>query len=59
VSLGLPAAPLYARTLLVLSLCEQLLQAFTVAFRALTLLDGRQEGHPACKKWGMVEVVTG
>jgi len=30
-----------------------------VAFSALTLLVGRQEGHPACKKWGMVEVVTG
>ena len=27
---------------------------------ALTLLVGRQEGHPACKKqWGMVEVGTG
>jgi len=25
----------------------------------LTLLVGRQEGHPACKKWGMVEVDTG
>jgi len=23
-----------------------------VAFSALTLLLGRQEGHPACKKWG-------
>jgi len=23
-----------------------------VAFGALTLLVGRQEGHPACKKWG-------
>ena len=23
-----------------------------VAFSALTLLVGRQEGHPACKKWG-------
>jgi len=22
----------------------------------LTLLAGWQEGHPACKKWGMVEV---
>jgi len=22
-----------------------------VAFSALTLLVGRQEGHPACKKW--------
>jgi len=29
-----------------------------VAFSALTLLVGRQEGHPACKKWGMVEVGT-
>ena len=25
-----------------------------VAFSALTLLVGRQEGHPACEKWGMV-----
>jgi len=29
------------------------------AFSALTLLVGRQEGHPARKKWGMVEVGTG
>jgi len=29
------------------------------AFSALTLLVGWQEGHPACKKWGMVEVGTG
>jgi len=30
------------------------------AFSALTLLVGRQEGHPACKKYGrMVEVSTG
>ena len=29
-----------------------------LAFIALTLLIGRQEGHPACKKW-MVEVGTG
>jgi len=29
-------------------------------FNALTLLVGRQEGHPACKKYGeMVEVGTG
>jgi len=28
------------------------------AFSALTLLAGRQEGHPVCKKWGMVEVGT-
>ena len=27
-----------------------------VAFSALTLVVGRKEGHPACKKWGMVEV---
>jgi len=25
---------------------------FIVAFSALTLLVGRQVGHPACKKWG-------
>jgi len=30
-----------------------------IAFSALTLLVGWQEGHPACKKWGMVEVGTG
>ena len=30
-----------------------------VAFSALTPLFGRQEGHPACKKLGMVEVSTG
>jgi len=30
-----------------------------VAFSALTLLVGRQEGHPACKNAGMVEVGTG
>jgi len=29
------------------------------AFSALALLVGRQEGHPACKKRGMVEVGTG
>jgi len=30
-----------------------------VALSALTLLVGRQEGHPACKKYGgMVEVGT-
>jgi len=26
------------------------LHAFIIAFSALTLLVGRQEGHPACKK---------
>ena len=30
-----------------------------VAFSALTLLVGWQEGHPACKNGGMVEVGTG
>jgi len=30
-----------------------------VAFSALTLLVGRQEGHLAWKKWGMMEVGTG
>ena len=32
-----------------------------VAFRALTLLVGRQEGHPACKKtewWGAGMVIS-
>jgi len=33
--------------------------SWQVAFSALTLLVGLQEGHPACKKWGgMVEVGT-
>jgi len=31
----------------------------SIAFSALTLLVGRQEGHPICKKWAMVEVGTG
>ena len=30
-----------------------------VTVSALTLLVGWQEGHPACKKWGIVEVGTG
>ena len=30
-----------------------------VSFSALTLLVGWQEGHPACKQWGMVEVGIG
>jgi len=28
------------------------LMRMLVAFSALTLLVGRQEGHPACNKWG-------
>jgi len=35
-----------------------MLPSVLVAFSALTLLVGRQEGHPACKKWGMVEAGT-
>jgi len=27
-----------------------------MAFSALKLLVGRQEGHPTCKKWGMLEM---
>ena len=30
-----------------------------IAFSALTLFVGWQEGHPACKKLEMVEVGTG
>jgi len=41
---------------------EELYFCFTAsktAFSALMLLVGRQEGHPACKKYGgMVEVGT-
>ena len=34
--------------------CASCLQCFdTIGWAA------RQEGHPACKKWGMVEVGTG
>jgi len=29
------------------------------AFSALALLVGWQEGHLACKKWGMVQVGSG
>jgi len=37
-----------------------LIEINALAFSALTLLVGRQEGHPARKKvWGMVEVGTG
>jgi len=30
----------------------EILNIFRVAFSALALLVGRQEGHPACKKYG-------
>jgi len=29
------------------------------AFSALALLVGQQEGHPACKKWVMMEMGIG
>ena len=38
----------------------QVINTTTVAFSALTLLVGRQEGHPACKKteqWGAGMVI--
>jgi len=38
---------------------EIVLLTYLLAFSALTLLVGRQKGHPACKKWGMMEVGTG
>ena len=31
---------------------------FVFDFSGLTLLAGQQEGHPACKKRGVVEVGT-
>jgi len=43
---GCPGSKAVKRSLLLLLL---LLYTLT-AFRALTLLVGRQEGHPACKK---------
>jgi len=38
---------------------DEVLTWLSFAFSALTPLVGRQEGHPSCKKWGMVEVGTG
>ena len=40
--------------------CSTLIEAIIFAFSALTLLVGRQEGHPACKKtewWGAGVVI--
>jgi len=46
--------PLYTLvTLGFLQYCQQ----WRFAFDALTLLVGRQEGHPACKKWWGAGVV--
>jgi len=37
--------------------CKIIVQLVSLAFSALTLLVGWQEGHPACKKpWGVVGV---
>ena len=41
-------------------ICIAMWPVVTVAFSALTLLVGRQEGHPACKKtewWGAGMVI--
>jgi len=40
-------------------ICKVLQGKVLVAFSTLTLLVGWQEGHPACKKMGMVEVGSG
>ena len=43
-----------------LKIIKLLVSNFFVAFSALTLLVGRQEGHPACKKtewWGAGVVI--
>jgi len=66
-----PCAPLLAKFVFhhrdsvaqkhILEVCDFLtLVYYNFAFSALMLLVGRQEGHPACKKYGgMVEVGTG
>ena len=46
--------------ILCMTLCLQCLCRQCSAFSALTLLVGRQEGHPACKKlewWGTGMVI--
>ena len=48
-----------AITLLVTSQVKLFAICIFCCFSALTLLVGRQEGHPACKKMGVVEVGTG
>jgi len=47
------------RNVLLVSLGTLLLVSLMIAFGALTLLVGRQEGHPACKKteWWVARVV--
>jgi len=52
----------YCLVSLMVSLIEETIKKLfhdkVYAFSALTLLVGRQEGHPACKKWGVMEVGT-
>jgi len=38
--------------LLMIKRTKRCLENSLIAFSALTLLAGRQEGHPACKKYG-------
>jgi len=40
----------FEQTFTILTACAFLHIIFALAFSALTLLVGRQEGHPACKK---------
>jgi len=52
---GCPGSKAIKRSLLLLLYCGSV-----VSFSALTLLVGRQEGHPACKKlewWGAGMVI--
>jgi len=42
--------PLLAITLVLSTLISIIIVIIDIAFSALTLLVGRQEGHPACKK---------
>jgi len=44
------SAPLKLRPYCAIQICLSLLLFFYTPFSALTLLVGRQEGHPACKK---------
>ena len=48
--MGVAAVTVVALAAAVLLLKLLLLRTFICAFSALTLLVGRQEGHPACKK---------
>ena len=52
--------PYYISELVLLNClqCFEYLQCFD-AFSALTLLVGRQKGHPACKKYGVMRCWRG